>query len=25
VTWIVFAGEQIIDEFKILVGANDGR
>src|SRR4029453_18372255 len=24
-TWIVFAGEQIIDEFKILVGANDGR
>jgi len=25
VTWIVFAGEQIIDEFRILVGANDGR
>ena len=25
VTWIVFAGEQIVDEFKILVGANDER
>ncbi len=25
VTWIVFAGEQIVDEFKILVGAGDGR